>query len=340
MLSFFSVNYEPGAAKNNRIVAFALYPIVKQSFHLYYEIADIVSILLDRFEDLDELESTKVHEIISHIAKQYEELDTFYYWCIDACIARTSDYPEIDKISQDKLEVMDNLIREKTKIEQQEPVHEPEPEPTPEPEPEPEATPELISIEPEPTTEGVVVEEKKETKTQDIGDLLCFDDDTPTTQQHSDQLALALFGNEKTTTQPWEAFNDSGDWETALVQNASQLSKQQPSLPGGFDTLLLDSMYQQGAILANMSTRSASSLALPPPPTAANGTFTSGGDPFAASLAVAPPSDVQMSDIEKKQRLLMEEQMMWQQYQGQVGMANMYMNQYPYNMGGGYTYQY
>ena len=58
-------------------------------------------------------------------------------------------------------------------------------------------------------------------------------------------------------------------------------------------------------------------LALPAPPPTSNG---NGGrslvtmDPFAASLEVVPPSYVQMIDMEKKQRLVMEEQMMWDQY--------------------------
>ncbi|KAM0025510.1 putative ANTH domain, ENTH domain, ANTH domain superfamily protein [Helianthus debilis subsp. tardiflorus] len=346
-----------GAAKNNRIVALALYPLVKESFQLYYDITEIVFILLDRFEELDVVDSMKVFEILCQVANQYEELESFYYWCNDACIAKTSDYPEINKISQMKLDEMDLFIKQKIEIKQQELIHVPElqlePKPKPEqeqeqePEPEQQATPHVISVELVPTTEGYK-EEKKDTKTQDIGDLLCFGDDAPTTQENSDQLALALFGyglvaeaSEKTGTQPWEPFNESADWETTLVQTASQLSKHQPSLLEGFDTLLLDSMYQQGAtqVAANsgtMTTGSASSiafgstgmptpLALMPPPSA-NGT-SPGEDPFTASLAVPPPSYVQLSDMEKKQRLLVEEQMMWKQHQGQVGMANMYMKQ-------------
>ncbi|KAI3803854.1 hypothetical protein L1987_32017 [Smallanthus sonchifolius] len=354
-----------GAAKNNSIVALALHPLVRQSFQLYNEITDIVSVLLDRFEEFDAVDSTNVFEIFCKVAKQYEDLDTFYYWCNNACIARTSDYPEINKISHAKLDAMDELIKEKSEIKQLEPIHEhelelePEPEPAPESQPEPESEPEP---EPEPESEpeatpttGGSKEEKKETKIQDIGDLLCFEDDAPTTQHHADQLALALYGiglvaeaSEKTRTQQWEAFDESSDWETDLVQTASQLSKQQPSLPCGFDTLLLDGMYQQGATQAAinsgmMAMGSASSVAFGPtgrptqlallPPPLDNDT-SPGEDPFAASVAVPSPSYVQMSDIEKKQRLLVEEQMMWQQYQGQVGMANVYMNQSVYNMVG------
>ena len=85
-------------------------------------------------------------------------------------------------------------------------------------------------------------------------------------------------------------------------------------------------------------------LALPAPPPTSNG---KGGrslvtmDPFAASLEVVPLSYVQMSDMENKQRLVMEEQMMWDQYNrnGRLGyMQNQQQHFHvPYSMG---TYSY
>lgn len=81
-------------------------------------------------------------------------------------------------------------------------------------------------------------------------------------------------------------------------------------------------------------------LALPAPPPTSNG---NGGrslvtmDPFAASLEVVPPSYVQMSDMEKKQRLVMEEQMMWDQYNRNGRLGHMQNQQQhfhvPYSMG-------
>ncbi|KAI3715768.1 hypothetical protein L6452_22755 [Arctium lappa] len=342
LLDSFLVCRPAGAAKNSRIVAMALYPIVKQSFQLYYEMEEIVTVLIDRFPELDIADCKKIFEILCRVSKQFNELDAFYYWCSDASIARTSDYPEVAIISQKKLDVMEEFIQEKIEMEQQKKIdnYEPKnPEPEPEPKPDMNATKALL--------EGFE-EEKKEKKTQDIGDLLNleYDDHVQTIEQHGDKLALALFGDgQKTGAPTWEAFNDrSSDWETALVETASQLSTQQPSLPGGFNTLILDGMYQQGATQAaarvNSNTGSASSVAFGSTPPSANGSSPS-GDPFVTSLAIAPPSYVQMHDMEKKQRLLMEELMMWQQYynQVQVGLGNSYYNQYPYNMAG-YTYTY
>lgn len=133
-------------------------------------------------------------------------------------------------------------------------------------------------------------------------------------------------------TSAWQnpaAEPDKADWELALVESASNLSKQKATLGGGFDPLLLNGMYDQGMVrqytnTAQLSGGSSSSVALPGPGKSAtpvlalpapDGTVhTVNQDPFAASLSVPPPSYVQMADMEKKQHLLVQEQLVWQQY--------------------------
>lgn len=389
-----------GAAKNNRVVTVALYPIVKESFQLYYDITETLGILIDRFMELDVPDSVKVFEIFCRVSKQYDELDMFYSWTKSMAIVRSSEYPDVEKIPQKKLDVMDEFIREKSlmahnkknKMAEQQKLEEidqddnetvveedmnaikalPAPEELPE---EPPVEEEKQQEEKAEVEEEVEKQEETETKKkQDVGDLLNLGADAPTTEEQADKLALALFdGNLSTTatvttsnnTSAWEAFNDTGDWETALVQSTSHLTNQQPSLPGGFDQLLLDGMYQQGvtqqAVASSgvVATGSASSMALgsagrpamlalpapPPPPGAEGGAHVApGSDPFAASLRVAPPPYVQMSEMEKKQRLLVQEQLLWQQYekdgrQGKVGLTNSQQNPYPY-YSGGYTNTY
>uniref|UniRef100_A0A5B6YQD0 ENTH domain-containing protein n=1 Tax=Davidia involucrata TaxID=16924 RepID=A0A5B6YQD0_DAVIN len=367
-----------GSAKNNRVVVMALYPVVKETFQIYYDITEILGILIERFTELEIADSVKVYEIFCRVAKQFDELDVFYGWCKNFGIARASEYPDVEKITQKKLEVMDDFIRDKS-TQQRKGKYLEEKTETVEEAKEPEAVEEdMNTIKALPPPEGFPEDEDKEEKkeeveetkekdknTQQEADLLNLGDDAPTIEEHADKLALALFDGgpaaitPATTTSPWEAFNESGDWEMALVQSASHLSNQKASLPGGFDTMMLDGMYQQGATSAAMAssgyvaTGSASSiaigsagrpamLALPAPPAPNGGAPTMGGDPFAASLAVAPPPYVQMSEMEKKQRLLVEEQLMWQQYsrdgmQGQLGVAKLQPNPYPYNMGG-YTH--
>ncbi|KAF7128148.1 hypothetical protein RHSIM_Rhsim11G0134100 [Rhododendron simsii] len=377
-----------GSAKHNRVVLMALYPIVKESFQIYYDITEILSILVDRFMALEIADCEKAYEIFGRVSKQFEELDEFYALCKSVAIARSSEYPEIEKIAQQRLVVMDDYIRQKStpapikKVVYLEQRHETEEE----------DKSRIVVVEedmnaikalppPEGFAEELEKEEKKEEAKEELekkdstaekeADLLNLAEDMVTSEEHGDKLALALFDDgarttgsqTTTTTTAWEAFKDTSNWETALVESTTHLSDQKPSLPGGFDTVLLDGMYQQGAINQAMAspgyaaTGSASSiafgsagrpamLALPAPPTASGGSAAAMGcaDPFSASLPVPPPSYVQMSEMEKKQRLLMDEQLMWQQYArdgmpGQVGLTKVQPKPYPYNMGG-YTSTY
>ncbi|CAA7056137.1 unnamed protein product [Microthlaspi erraticum] len=362
-----------GNARNNRVVIVALYPIVKESFQIYYDVTEIMGILIDRFMELDIPDSIKVYDIFCRVSKQFEELDQFYSWCKNMGIARSSEYPEIEKITQKKLDLMDEFIRDKSALEltkksksvksdeedddakTEEVNEEPEdmnaikalPEPPPKEEEE-EEKPE------EGAKEEVIIEKKQE----EVGDLLnLVDIHGNEAAEAGDSLALALFdgpyasGSGSESGPGWEAFkDDSADWETALVQTATNLSGQKTELGGGFDRLLLNGMYQHGAVNAAVQTSnaygasgSASSmafgsagrpaatmLALPAPATASgNSNSPVPLDPFAASLEVAPPPYVQMNDMEKKQRMLMEEQMMWDQYSrdGRQGHTNIRQNQ-------------
>lgn len=369
-----------GSAKNNRVVIVALYPVVKESFQIYYDITEILGILIDRFMELEVPDSVKVYDIFCRVSKQYDELDSFYGWCKTVGIARSSEYPEVERITYKKLELMDDFIRDKSALAQskknvdfqltnepeqeqddndkdaettnQEDMNETKALPAPE-----ESTP----AEEEKKEENV----KQETKdTEKEADLLNLGEDSATCDEQADKLALALFDSGNAPVDQaaagrtaWEAFKDeTADWEMALVQSASNLNHQTAALGGGFDMLLLDGMYQQGATAVAMASAEASGsassvalgsagrpamLALPAPPTTQAGA-TLPTDPFAASCAVAPPPFVQMSDLEKKQKLLVEEQLMWQQYardgmQGQLGITKLQPN--TYNMGG-YTHGY
>ncbi|KAF7803687.1 putative clathrin assembly protein [Senna tora] len=357
-----------GAAKNHRIVIVALYPILKESFHVYYEITEILGILIDRFVDMQVPECIKVYDIFCRVGKQYDELELFYTWNKSMGIARSSEFPEIDRITPRKLEIMDEFIRDKSAIAQSKRIGKPQEDKVEEPQKEEPPQEDVNEIKALPPPEGyneevkeVEPEEPKVVQTE--GDLLNLGDDdaVTTSNDHANQMALALFDgvelatcNSASTTPAltWRAFDDGSDWETALVQSASSLKNQKPALGGGFDTLLLDGMYNQAAAAAipgsGYGVGSASSvalgsagrpamLALPAPPTPeSHGSSWISADPFAASMMVAPPAYVQMSEMEKKQRLLVEEQLLWQQYtsNGMQGHANI-TRMHPMNYMGG-----
>lgn len=387
-----------GAAKNNRVVIVALYSIVKDSFQIYSDLTEVMGILIDRFMDLEIPECAKIHDIFTRLSKQLDELDAFYIWCKAIGIARSSEYPEVERIATKKLQLMDEFIREKSSAMKaaknatidDEVISEviDEPEIVEEQDiysikalPPPEGFGEVDQVE-EKNKELERVKKEEETIKKDDGesDFLNLRDNTVISEEQGDKLALALFDGAATATTSgppaWEAFAEEsgGDWETALVQSASHLNNQKATLGGGFDMLLLDGMYQQqAAAMVNGASGGASGsassvafgssgkpaapmLALPAPPASnednnkqlsnVNNTNLKivSADPFAASLTVAPPPYVQMSDMEKKQKLLVEEQLMWQQYardgmQGHIAMKKSLQTN-PYGMGGYSTQSY
>ncbi|GJZ45478.1 putative clathrin assembly protein [Tanacetum coccineum] len=103
-----------GEARCNRMVMVALYPLLVQSFQIYQDLKEVMGVLTNRFDELNVPLSVKVYGIFRRVSTQYEELQMFYDWCKSVGIARTSEYPEIDKISQTKLDSMDERIKEKS----------------------------------------------------------------------------------------------------------------------------------------------------------------------------------------------------------------------------------
>ncbi|KAJ6673230.1 ASSEMBLY PLANT-LIKE PROTEIN putative-RELATED [Salix viminalis] len=275
----------------------------------------------------------KGFDIYAGAAKIIDELGVFYVWCKDTAIGRSSEYPEVQKITENILGTLGECLREMTlrrtksserRIEEEIPAKQDQ---------EPDVN-EVKSLPPP------VQQPQPQQMTEDLVNLK---DDVVSADEQGNELALALFSGPPTTnangawvafpsprepevTSAWQtpaAQSSQADWELALVESASNLSKQKTSLGGGFDSLLLNGMYDQAAARQHVSSaqltgRSATSaLALPAP----DGTMqrVQNQDPFAASLTVPPPSYVQIAEMERKQRLLVNEQQLWQHY-GRDGM--------------------
>ncbi|CAD6333759.1 unnamed protein product [Miscanthus lutarioriparius] len=333
-----------GAAKANRVVAVSLYPLVKESVQLYCELTEVMATLIEQFAEMETADCERVHALFSGLAKQLEELENFYAWCKVVCVCRQSDVPEVEVVTQKKLELMDEFIRDRhaaADSQQRLPPPEPEPMASPEPAlveeeeddddmnatkalPAPEEPPAAAQVDPEaPLVVAAPVEEE--------ADFLNLKADAMSGEEHGQQLALALFDGDIAGSAPkGNVFQGaSADWETELVQSASALANQRAELGGGRSMMVLDGMYNHAAVANNAQTfsGSASSVALRPPgapmlalpaPPGGSGAAV-GADPFAASALVPPPTYVQMSDMQTKQQLLTQEQQMWRQY-GNNGM--------------------
>ncbi|GMN59971.1 hypothetical protein TIFTF001_029056 [Ficus carica] len=354
-----------GAAKSNRLVIVALYRIVKESFRTYVEVCEALKVLLDRFTEMEYGDCVKAFNVYVGTAKMIDELAAFYSWCKDIGIGRSSEFPEVQRITDKLLGTLEGFLKEMANRpkspERSREDKEPDKEETVQDMNEIRALPPPENYTPPPPPPEVVT--KPPQAQQETEDLVNLRDDGVSADEQGNKLALALFSGPSTTTNTngtWEAFPSDGeremtsawqnpaaetgkaDWELALVETASNLSKQKADLPGGFDPLLLNGMYDQGAVRQHVSTTqlsggSASSVALPGPGKstspvlalpAPDGSMQAVGnqDPFAASLSVPPPSYVQIAEMERKQHLLVQEQRVWQQYgkegmQGQVGLA-------------------
>ncbi|KAI4346939.1 hypothetical protein L6164_007802 [Bauhinia variegata] len=340
-----------GLAKNSRMVLIALYPVVKESFQLYADICEVLAVLLDKFFDMEYPDCVKAFDAYASAAKQIDELIAFYNWCKDTGVARSSEYPEVQRITSKLLETLEEFVRDRAKRPKSPERKEEAPPVVKEEEPVPDmneikALPPPENYTPPPPSEP---EPQPQPQQQVSEDLVNLRDDTVTADDQGNKLALALFAGTPANNAngSWEAFPSDGqpqvtsawqtpaaepgkaDWELALVETASNLSRQKQALGGGLDPLLLNGMYDQGMVRQHVSTAqlsggSASSVALPGSgktttpvlalPAPDGSVQPVNQDPFAASLAIPPPSYVQMVDMEKKQHLLVQEQQVWHQY--------------------------
>ncbi|CAA7406992.1 unnamed protein product [Spirodela intermedia] len=359
-----------GMAKNSRMILIGLYPVVRESFQLYADICEVLAVLLDRFFDMDYPDCSKAFEAYARAAKQIDELASFYAWCKDTGVARSSEYPEVQLITNKLLETLEEFMVDRARgPKSPEPVRAEAPPPAAPPEEEP--VQDMGSIKALPAPEGFEEQQAApppESKQQDGGgNLVDLREEVLSADDQGNRLALALFSGPPATGGggggSWEPFPSGGaaageqvtsawqnpavdagnaNWELALVESASNLSKQKLAMPGGMDPLLLNGMYDAGVVRQHVNAQmssggSASSVALPgmgkttpvlalPAPDGSVQAVNQ--DPFAASLVVPPPPYVQMADMEKKQQLLVQENQVWEQYardgmQGQASLAKL-----------------
>lgn len=353
-----------GAAKVNRLVIIALYLVVRESFLLYIDMRDGLAILLDAFFDMEQRDCSRAFDIYNRAAKQVDELISFYSFCKALGVCRATEYPNVEKISEELLETMEDFLRNRSDSARgSRRPKSPEPRSqSPRDDRGEEADYEINGMKalpapplpagepPAPAPVAKAVDPPKQ-NTSSSADLLNINEPVMSSEEHENKLALALFsGTETRVNTKWESFssaaeqgtatgnggaamsttsNGAAGWELALIESESDLSKPNGNtLAGGFNHLLLHSLYEQGdnrqkMLSATAPSGSASSvampgrvqsnfLALPAPPAAATALSE---DPFSASVSVPPPAYVQMSEMRQKQQLLVQEQQQWLHYQ-------------------------
>ncbi|KAI3711704.1 hypothetical protein L1987_70245 [Smallanthus sonchifolius] len=296
-----------GNAKNSKMVLAALYLVLNESFWIYADICEALGVLLDRFPEMEYGNCVRTFDQYVNAAKMIDELVDFYSWSKELGVARASEFPEEQKVTDKILGTLERFLREKKnklKKNMEEGYKDNGPSP--------------------PATVA---------ETEDLLNLK--DDIVPPANNHGNTLAISLFSGPKTVgnTGSWDVFSSTSesdkaavwrtpvvaggkaDWELALVESTSNLSRQKAG--GGLDPVMLNGMYDQAAVTQHVGYNQVSApavLTLPAPSEKVQ-PVVDPQDPFAASLMVPPPPYVQLADLEKKKGFLVQEQQqVWQPY--------------------------
>ncbi|KAF8658875.1 hypothetical protein HU200_059374 [Digitaria exilis] len=330
-----------GAAFGNYLIQYGLALVLKESFKIYCAVNDGIINLVDVFFDMTKLDAIKAQDIYRRTGNLAKSLSDFYELCRGLELARNFQFPILREPPPSFLGTMEEYIREAPRtapvpnetIEYRQldfvPYQEEEEEQAPEPTFEAFEEPVAEEVPPEPEEEPQFADEDDdEPETPTTADLLGLHEVTSAAAalEESNALALAIVppggsDNARAMIGFGEITGSSG-WELALVTaqpstiSSSQLTESK--LAGGFDKLLLDSLYEDAAM------RRQTTDAYYGYGDAQRGPRQD-DDPFAMSAGVAPPTGVQMSAMVAQQQAMFgmpqPQQQQFQLQQPQYGSA-------------------
>lgn len=101
-----------GEARTNRLVVISLHAIVQESFDLYRDISEGLALLLDSFFHLQYQSCVSAFQACVKAAKQFKQLSSFYDFCKSTGVGRTSEYPSVQKISEELIETLQDFLRD------------------------------------------------------------------------------------------------------------------------------------------------------------------------------------------------------------------------------------
>ncbi|KAJ0971522.1 hypothetical protein J5N97_019481 [Dioscorea zingiberensis] len=297
-----------GAAISNYVIQYALALVLKESFKIYCAINDGIINLVDKFFEMPRHEAIKALEIYKRAGQQAGSLSDFYEVCRGLELARNFQFPNLREPPQSFLATMEEYIREAPRMvstpkealdfpERLLLTYKPEEAPDSAEIAEPSIDePKPVSLDIEVTSPIPVADPIPRVETDD---LLGLNNSFPDASEieESNALALAIIPSDDSTN-----LNDSGKmqnkefdpsgWELALVEpsNSNPVAVES-KLAGGFDKLILDSLYDDATY------RQQGNLYGAPPPNP----FLA-ADPFAMSNQIAAPPAVQMASMAQQQQ--------------------------------------
>ncbi|GAB2267408.1 hypothetical protein Dimus_002391 [Dionaea muscipula] len=336
-----------GAACCNYLIQYALALVLKESFKIYCAINDGIINLVDMFFDMSKHDAVKALNIYKRAGQQAEYLADFYDFCKRLDLARNFQFPTLRQPPPSFLATMEEYVREApqtgslpNQLEYHQEMSE-SPQKEPASPPVEEAEEEILAAEtpeePEPKIEAQPLP-LIDTGGADHEDLLGLCEINPKAAEIEERNALALAIVPPGNVPPQANFGltdlvSTSGWELALVNTPSTTNTSQApeiKLGGGFDKLLLDSLYEDEAARRQIQLQNAG--------------YGGGGyghgvvnpfeqlqDPFMISNNIAPPPNVQMAMMAQQQQQIFQQQQMYYPQQHMTTMMVPYQDlpQYP-----------
>ncbi|XP_027330746.1 putative clathrin assembly protein At5g57200 [Abrus precatorius] len=340
-----------GSAFSNYLIQYALALVLKESFKIYCALNDGIINLVDVFFDMPRYDAVKALHIYKRAGKQAENLADFYEYCKRLDLARNFQFPALRQPPSSFIATMDEYIKEAPLTgglkrlefpeEDQSPQKE-ESEPKESEEAQANEKPDEEVDEEEPADKDETQPKEEEAELPPListDDLVGLNEINPNAQELEDSNALALAivpaGGNNSSDLALNNISGTSGWELALVTTPSNHTSQvkDRKMGGGFNKLLLDSLYEDENARRQLQLRS-SGYGYGEMDTHNPFNHYNQHDPFATSNNIAPPSNVQMAVLtqQQQQQQMMfpqqQQQMMFQQQQQQMT----YQQQQQYNM--------
>ncbi|KAL8040002.1 hypothetical protein ABFX02_10G072200 [Erythranthe guttata] len=329
-----------GSACHNFLVQYALALVLKESFKIYCSINDGIINLVDMFFEMPKHDAVRALNIYKKAGKQAEHLANFYGFCRNLELARTFQFPTLRQPPPTFLATMEEYIREAPqtgslshkRLEYRGTEEEPEEEPeTPHPqivEKKIEETEVKEEIQEEPEPEPPTIEEEVPVLpvvAEEPADLLGLNNEVhphALKLEESNALALAILQpgyDPPSNNNALVELGKTSGWELALVTAPSNTSKphqvQEAKMAGGFDNLLLESLYEDNAARRTLQLHSAGyntgygyEAGTTTQQQQQQNPLDQIHDPFAMSNNVAPPTNVQMAIMSQQEQMMMMHQ--------------------------------
>ncbi|XAR63742.1 hypothetical protein NMG60_11023788 [Bertholletia excelsa] len=342
-----------GGACHNYLVQYALALVLKESFKLYCAINDGIINLVDMYFDMPRHDAIKALNIYRRSGQQAENLADFYDFCRSLDLARSFQFPTLRQPPPSFLATMEEYVKEAPqtgamsskrleyyKQKEEVPEHLEEPAPLEDEKQVKEVEEKEPEVEKEEVPEPRKEEELPPLISTEETDLLGLTEINPKADEleESNALALAIVlpGHEPSpSSQALTEIGKTSGWELALVTAPSNNTSgpAETKLAGGFNKLLLDSLYEDDAARRQLQMQNAGyntgygyEAAQPNP-------FNQHNDPFIMSNGIAPPTNVQLA-MQQQQQQQQQQMMMMMMQQQQHNMAMMspahhYLPQYP-----------